>query len=153
MEDPEVTRLVHDVYAAMRGGDADRMGELLSKDVSTVIGVNDAIIWNGYTEACDGFATRFAGGLGLDVRESEDLRTYRDGDLCWFDDRPLLGAGSDAWVIGRFTGVARRETDGQWRIVQWHASLGTPVQDIDIALPLRRTATPLATGMVAPGPH
>ncbi|TQL57052.1 nuclear transport factor 2 family protein [Oryzihumus leptocrescens] len=153
MEVPEVSRLVHDVYAAMRGGDADRMGELLSEDLSTVIGVNDAIIWTGYMEACAGFATRFADGLGLDVRGSEDLRTYRDGDLCWFDDRPLLGAGSDAWVIGRFTGVARREADGQWRIVQWHASLGTPVQDIDIALPLRHAVAPLATRMAAPGPQ
>lgn len=141
MEVPEVTRLVHDVYAAMRGGDADRMGELLSEDVSTVIGVNDAIIWNGYKEACAGFDSRFADGLGLDVRESGELNVYCLGDVCWFDDRPLLGAGSDAWVLGRFTGVARREADGRWRIVQWHASLGTPVQDIDIALPLRRTVT------------
>ncbi|HEX8973297.1 nuclear transport factor 2 family protein [Oryzihumus sp.] len=149
MEVPEVTRLVHDVYAAMRSGDADRMGELLSEDVSTVIGVNDAIIWNGYKEACAGFASRFADGLGLDVRESGELQVHRLDDVCWFDDRPLLGAGSDAWVLGRFTGVVRLEADGQWRVVQWHASLGTPVQDIDIALPLRRVVTPMA----APGPQ
>ena len=135
----EVRQLVLRMYDAMRRGDAELVSELLSRDVSVVIGVNDAVDWTGHREASAGFAARFEGGLGLDVRESDLVKVHRHGDICWFDDRPLLGAGGDAWVQGRFTGVVRREEDGCWRVVQWHASLGTPPQDIDIALPLRRT--------------
>ena len=134
----EVTELVAAMYGAMRRGDAALVSELLSRDVSVVIGINDAIHWEGHEEASAGFATRFAGGLGLDVEGSDEPRVHRHGDICWFDDRPLLGAGSDAWVVGRFTGVVRLEEDGRWRVVQWHASLGTPPQDVDVALPLRR---------------
>ena len=140
-DEPEVRKLVLTVYEAMRHGDAAMVSELLSKDVSVVIGINDAIIWEGHQEASAGFAERFADGLGLDVRESDAPRIRRHGDICWFDDRPLLGAGRDAWVMGRFTGVARLEEDGQWRVVQWHASLGTPPQDVDVALPLRHPVT------------
>lgn len=138
----EVTELVGAMYDAMRRGDADLISELLSRDVSVVIGVNDAILWEGHAEASAGFATRFAGGLGLDVQASDLLRVHRHGDVCWFEDRPLLGAGSDAWVMGRFTGVVRLEGDGRWRVVQWHASLGTPPQDVDVALPLRKQVSP-----------
>ena len=133
-----VIELIEAMYDAMRRGDACLVGELLARDVSIVIGINDAILWEGHREASAGFAARFAGGMGLDVRASDAPRVHRHGDICWFDDRPLLGAGSDAWVVGRFTGVARLEPDGQWRVVQWHASLGTPPQDVDVALPLRR---------------
>jgi ketosteroid isomerase-like protein len=134
----DVRALVLAMYDAMRRGDAERVSGLLSRDVSVVIGINDAIHWEGHAEASRGFAARFAGGLGLDVRDSDALRVHGHGDTCWFDDQPMLGAGSDAWVVGRFTGVARLEADGQWRMVQWHASLGTPPQDVDVALPLRR---------------
>ncbi len=55
----------------------------------------------------------------------EDLRAYEEGSVAWMAGRVafLLPDGSE--IPARVTGIAHQE-DGEWKIVQSHASVARP---------------------------
>ena len=127
--------LAVELIGAMCRGDTAAVTALLSADLAVVFGVVDGIVWPSFEEAAAGLAARFEGGWRLDVRPGCP-RAFRQGEIAWFADRPVMATAGGGSVVGRLSGVARLE-EGQWRLLQWHASLGLSNEYLDGALPPR----------------
>lgn len=63
-----------------------------------------------------------------------DPEAYVEGSVGWVADRGTLTLPDGGSLPVRVTAVAHRE-DGDWRLVQWHASLGVPNEETVGELP------------------
>jgi len=67
---------------------------------------------------------------GDDIRAvADDIDVHIHGDIAWAEGRGRFTRADGAERPVRMTGVLVRE-DGQWKVVQSHASIGVPNADI-----------------------
>jgi hypothetical protein len=64
---------------------------------------------------------------GFDIRASEDLVCYADGNVGWMADRPMMKVG-DQDVQMRMTTVVCR-VEGVWKVVHGHLSVASNVNE------------------------
>lgn len=120
---PEIREATVKVYEALTKGDGDASDSLHSRQDGTItIGTDPNEWWSGYDAIAQIFRTQMeeAGG-GFQVIPG-DPQAYSEGSIGWVADRPKVKLGDDELPL-RVTGVFRQE-DGEWKIVQWHASIG-----------------------------
>jgi ketosteroid isomerase-like protein len=124
----EVETTVRDLMSAMNRGDVEAFTGGLSADLTAGIGTDDEEWWEGYdaTAAAVKAQLEVSGGLPF---EGNEPRGYAVGEFGWFENRGTINAGKGQPVPVRMTGVLRQE-DGQWRLLQMHASIGTPNADV-----------------------
>ena len=122
----EVRAVLDRMLAAQNAGDAERMRAMLSQRAGAHIGT-DAEEWWTSRQLVDGVA---AAGGGDDIQAvTDDIDIHVQGDVAWAEGRGRFTRPGGGERAVRLTGVLIRE-DGQWKVVQSHASIGVPNADI-----------------------
>ena len=135
-ESQELRGVIEGMYAAMMEGNADWVAQALSdSDVTLAIGSDPGEWWEGGPTVRRMWAAQLQAGLGGAKLEPRRLRAYEEGDVGWAADEPRMLLPNGHHVSMRITAVFRRE-NGDWKMVQAHASIGVPNQDaIGMELP------------------
>jgi ketosteroid isomerase-like protein len=118
---------VEDAYrqyiGAIAGGDSAALAGLIGSgpDVQ-LVGADPAEWWTGHDAAVEAFRVQMQEmGGGFPIKPGSP-QGYASGDVGWLADRPTLTL-PDGETEFRITTVFHR-ADGQWRVVQSHASIG-----------------------------
>jgi ketosteroid isomerase-like protein len=132
----QIESLVHDLYDAMKRGDAPGIAGLVANDASVLmIGTDPDEWWSGRDRISAVFRDQveaMGGSIELVGGEPEG---YAAGDVGWFADRPSFKLPDATEVPTRLTGAAIREA-GVWKFVQTHISIGVANEEaIGQALP------------------
>lgn len=81
-------------------------------DYDTIITVNDAQI-------------KEMGGIPI---EAGDPQAFNEGGVGWVADQAKVKLPDGTEIPFRLTGVLHKE-DGNWKMVQWHVSIGVPNEE------------------------
>ena len=123
----EIRKLLDELIEAQNSGDAPRLRSMLSERPDAVHIGTDAEEWWTSNQLVDDVA---AAGGGDDIRVvADDIDVHVQGDIAWVEGRGRFTRADGAERPVRMTGVLVRE-DGQWKIVQSHASIAVPNADI-----------------------
>jgi uncharacterized protein (TIGR02246 family) len=123
----EVRAVFDQMIEAQNAGDAERVRSMLSECPDAVHIGTDAEEWWTSKQVVDAVA---AGGGGDDIRTAaDDIDVHVQGDVAWAEGRGRFTSAGGGERPVRMTGVLVRE-DGQWKVVQSHASIGVPNADI-----------------------
>ena len=123
----EVRAVLDQLIDAQNAGDAERTRLLLSERPDAIHIGTDAEEWWTSKRLVDAVA---AAGDGDDIRgAAEDIDVHVQGDVAWAEGRGRFTNESGGERPVRMTAVLVRE-DGQWKVVQSHASIGVPNADI-----------------------
>lgn len=116
------------MYELMRTGDAESLIELIAEDGVIFVGTDAEEWWQEDLAALHAaFREQLEATGGFDIFD-EDPVGYSDGDVGWFSDHGSLRLPDGTVVPMRQTGVLRR-VDGEWRIVQSHASVPADINE------------------------
>jgi ketosteroid isomerase-like protein len=123
----EIRKVFDEVLEAQNAGEAGRLRSMLSERPDAVHIGTDAEEWWTSKQVLD--ATAAAGG-GDDIRAvADDIDIHVQGDIAWVEGRGRFTRAGGGERPVRMTCVFVRE-DGQWKVVQSHASIGVPNADI-----------------------
>ena len=123
----EIRKLLDEMIEAQNSGDAPQLRTMLSERPDAVHIGTDAEEWWTTSQVIDAAA---AVGGGDDIRAvADDFDIHVHGDIAWIEGRGRFTRADGAERPVRMTGVVARE-DGQWKVVQSHASIGIPNADI-----------------------
>ena len=120
---PDIERLVRETSEAGMRGDAGPMLAATSKEPGVVmIGSDPNEWWDGHDAIVAAMQAEVeADGVSGQV---DEIVAYEEGDIGWATMRGTF-IERDGRMPFRGTAVLRRE-DGDWRMVQAHASIGVP---------------------------
>lgn len=122
---PEIEQVLREAVGAMASSNADEVGRRTSRDPCVISIGTDAREWaEGYDQIMELFRESTPEGeLGVTVG-LDDVSAFRDRNVGW-----AAGHGhfelQGKRVPVRITAVMHEE-DGDWKIVQGHASIGVP---------------------------
>jgi len=123
----EVRKVLDEMIEAQNAGDAGRLRSMFSERPDAVHIGTDAGEWWTSGQVVDAVA---AVSGGDDIRAvADDIDVHIHGDIAWAEGRGRFTRADGAERPVRMTGVLVRE-DGQWKVVQSHASIGVPNADI-----------------------
>ena len=123
----EVRKVLDEMIEAQNAGDAGRLRSMLWERPDAVHIGTDAEEWWTSGQVVDAVA---AASGGDDIRAvADDIDVHIHGDIAWAGGRGRFTRADGAERPVRMTGVLVRE-DGQWKVVQSHASIGVPNADI-----------------------
>jgi hypothetical protein len=125
----EVKEAVLRLYDGMATGDPSAVERIFSRESGVLaIGSDPAEWWAGH----DVIARAF----GEQIRETGarrivpgELSAYAEGSVGWAVDRRTIRLPSGKELVVRETTVWRRE-DGEWKLVQFHASIAVPNAEV-----------------------
>jgi uncharacterized protein (TIGR02246 family) len=123
----EIRAVLDQLLEAQNAGDADRIGTALSERPDAVHIGTDADEWWTTKQIVDAVAA--AGGPDEIQAVADDVDIHVQGDVAWAEGRGRFTKAGGGERPVRMTGVFVRE-DGQWKMVQSHASIGVPNDDI-----------------------
>ena len=124
----EIRKVLDEMLEALNSGDAERLRAVLSERPDAVHIGTDAEEWWTSKLLLDAAAVDVHGEN--DVRAvADDLDIHVHGDIAFIEGRGRFTRADGAERPVRMTGVLVRE-DGQWKVVQSHASIGVPNADI-----------------------
>jgi len=126
-QSPELKALMLRFYEAVSRGDAAFMERFLSKHGDVlVIGTDPNEWWADPTTITQTLQAQAQAGIQA---VAGDLHAYREGSVGWVADRAkfVLPDGTEAPF--RWTAVFHQE-DGEWKLVQGHASVGVPNEEV-----------------------
>ena len=118
---PELRDAVLRLYDAFSRGDADLVERLTSRQEGLVFIGTDPDEWLGDLPSIRRMLQAQA-GAGITVIPG-DILSYREGSIGWTADRGAFRLPDGTEVPFRLTAVFRQE-DGDWKLVQEHASFG-----------------------------
>ena len=123
----EIRAVLDRLLEAQIAGDAEQMRSMLSERPDAVHIGTDAAEWWTSMQVVDAMAA--AGGADEIQLIADDIDIHVQGDVAWAEGhgRFTMPGGGEQPV--RMTTVLVCE-DGQWRVVQSHASIGVPNADI-----------------------
>ena len=122
---PEIEQVLRDTIEAMVRSDVDELGRHTSRDACVISIGSDASEWaEGYDEIMRLFRDSTPEGeLGVRVG-LDDIKAFVEGSVGWAAGHGYFEMGGRRVAV-RLTGVLHQE-DGDWKIVQSHASIGVP---------------------------
>ncbi len=128
-ESTELKNLILQWYERMSSGDILGSAERI---ISRQDGVLD--IGSDPTEWLEGFESiiqvfKEMANMGTFEIKAGDLKAYSEGTIGWAADRPTMKMPNGTEVSMRHTFVFHKE-DGEWKLVQGHASIGVPNEEI-----------------------
>ena len=123
----EVRAVLDELIEAQNAGDVERVRSLLSERPDAVHVGTDEQEWWTSRQFVDDIA---AADGGDDIRAvADDIDVHVQGDVAWAEGRGrFTSTGGDERPV-RMTAVLARE-DGQWKVVQSHASIGVANADL-----------------------
>jgi len=92
-----------------------------------MIGTDPNDWWEGYATILETIQPQLESLAGSSCEGN--LRAYVEGTVGWFADNLVWNLPNGAILPARLTGVCHKE-DGDWKIVQWHLSLGVPDEQL-----------------------
>jgi len=98
------------------------------KDGALAIGTDPTEWWAGYATITRVFKAQLEETGGFQILAGTP-QAYSDGSIGWVAGRPTLKLPDGAEIPARLTAVFQREQD-DWKIVQWHVSIGIPNEDL-----------------------
>ena len=128
--------LIQKMWDSFIDGDIDAFSQTMSKDEDMVtFGTDASERWNSWQELEDSVALQFDAFDVISVdRKNKSLKISNSGNTAWFSetvDWEFLSNGKTEEVKDiRYTGVMEYR-DGQWKIVQFHCSVGVAGQVIE----------------------
>ena len=120
---PELAALLAEWFRAASSGDTGWIERHVSRRAESRLVGTDPTEWLAGDDVVDFLAREaraFAGQVSIDPGTPE---AYRVGDVGWGITRPTIRMPSGMEIRPRWSAVFHRE-DGQWKMVQIHASLG-----------------------------
>jgi ketosteroid isomerase-like protein len=124
----EIRKVLDEMIEALNAGDAGRLRLMLSERPDAIHIGTDGEEWWTSKRLLDATAADVHGES--DVRAvAGDLGIHVKGDVAWVEGQARFVRADGAERPVRMTGVLVRE-DGQWKVVQSHASIGVPNADI-----------------------
>ena len=128
--------LIQKMWDSFIDGDIDAFSQTMSKDEDMVtFGTDASERWDSWQELEDSVALQFDAFDVISVdRKNKSLKISNSGNTAWFSetvDWEFLSNGKTEEVKDiRYTGVMEYR-DGQWKIVQFHCSVGVAGQVIE----------------------
>jgi uncharacterized protein (TIGR02246 family) len=123
----EIRAVFDQMIEAQNAGDAERVRSMLSRRPDAVHIGTDAEEWWTSKQVADAVAA--VGGADDIQAVSDDTEIHVQGDVAWAEGRGRFTSAGGGERPVRMTAVFARE-DGQWKVVQSHASIGVPNKDI-----------------------
>ena len=121
----EVRNAVLCLYESMGTGDVSAIKRLFSCASGVLaIGTDPYEWWAGHDTIVEAFRAQLQGG-GTRKVEPGDLNAFAEGSVGWAADRRTMRLASGKEITIRETFLFHRE-DGQWKLVQFHASVAVP---------------------------
>jgi uncharacterized protein (TIGR02246 family) len=123
----EIRAVFDRLLEAQNAGDAEGVRSRLSERPDAVHIGTDADEWWTSKQIVDAVAA--VGGVDEIQAVADDVSIHVQGDVAWVEGHGrFTRAGGEERPV-RMTGVFARE-DGQWKVVQSHASIGVPNDEI-----------------------
>lgn len=123
----EIRAALDQMIEAQNAGDAEGVRSMLSERPDGVHIGTDAEEWWTSKQVADTVAA--AGGVDDIQAVADDIETHVHGDVAWAEGRGRFTSAGGRERPVRMTAVLVQE-DGQWKVVQSHASIGVPNADI-----------------------
>jgi len=131
---PEIEQLFREAYVAIQAGDPEPMRRLFSESDETLALGSDPRERSQGPAAIAAMLREYADSRDvMPTATVEDIVAHREGDIGWALIQLVTHRRSDT-VPWRETMVLRRE-DGEWRIIQFTASLLVPNEQLAAAWP------------------
>ncbi|MBW8010987.1 MAG: nuclear transport factor 2 family protein [Chloroflexi bacterium] len=119
----ELSDIVLRVLEGYVSGDISTSENITSqKDEVLLIGSDPNEWWEGYNKIISTLKSQ-SGELSGATLSEVDTKAYVEGTTGWFNNRTTMKMPDDLEIPFRVTGVFHQE-DGDWKIIQWHASVG-----------------------------
>lgn len=121
----ELKQRLIDLYAAMSSGSADPVEAMYSLQKGSVfIGTDESEFWTDSVQHNADVRPFFDGEHGVYSWRAGDALARVEGTVGWTIDRPTLVTPDGGTLRARVTLIWHLETEGVWRVVHSHASLG-----------------------------
>jgi len=128
-ESTELRELYLRICEAMSAGDASFFERCFSqKDGVLAIGTDPTEWWAGYDTITKVFKAQLDETGGFET-VADTPHAFSDGSIGWIAGRPTLKLPDGTEIPVRLTAVLQREPD-DWKILQWHFSMGIPNEDV-----------------------
>jgi ketosteroid isomerase-like protein len=98
------------------------------KDGVLAIGTDPTEWWTGYDTITRVFKAQLKETGGFQIL-ADTPQAYSDGSIGWVAGQPTIKLPDGKEIPVRLTSVLQKEQNG-WKIVQWHASIGIPNEDL-----------------------
>ena len=123
----ELRELTLGIYQSFGKGDLSFIERLMTRqDGALAIGTSPDEWWAGYDAIVKGFRPQEAAFVGSST--TGDPQAYTNGDVGWVAVQGKVVMADGTEIPMRITLVFEKEA-GEWKIVQWHASVGIPNVD------------------------
>jgi hypothetical protein len=125
----ELIELTRRCYEALASADIAFLERHVSQqDGVLAIGSDPSEWWADYATIIRVFKAQLAeiGQLSIDIGE---INAYSDGNVGWAAGQPVLRL-ADGTAFSHRTTIVFQKQQNDWKIVQWHSSMGTPNADI-----------------------
>lgn len=121
----EVRNAVLGLYESMGTGDVSAIERLFSCHTGVLaIGTDPDEWWAGHETIVEAFKAQLQGS-GTRKVEPGDLNAFAEGSVGWASDRRSMRLASGEEITIRETFLFHQE-DGDWKLVQFHASAAVP---------------------------
>ena len=121
----EVRNAVLGLYESMGMGDVGAIERLFSCQSGVlVIGTDSNEWWVGQDTIVEAFKAQLQGS-GTRKVEPGELNAFAEGSVGWAADRRTMRLANGKEIIIRETFLFHQE-DGDWKLVQFHASVAVP---------------------------
>ncbi len=125
----ELKELTLQLYKAMETGDMEFFGNHVSQEEgSLAVGTDPEEWWEGHDVITNVFEAQLKEMKGFSITGS-DSQAYTEGSVGWVADRIEFKLPNGTVVPARLTTICHKEA-GEWKIVQWHFSLGVPNEEV-----------------------
>lgn len=122
----ELKDLMSRFYEAVSQGDVAFMERFISRqDDVLMIGTDPNEWWADSATITQTIKAQAQAGIQV---VADDTQAYREGSVGWVADRLRFVLPDGTEVGFRWTAVFRQE-DGEWKLVQGHASIGVPNEE------------------------
>jgi adenylate cyclase len=123
----ELESLIAAWFDAATKGDPAQVDRYVSRDGGTRLIGSDPDEWLDGQAAVDFLKRELEASKG-GVRSAADTEAFTEGSVGWASTRLTVTFQGGRSVAARWTAVLHQE-DGEWKIVQLHASIGVPNEE------------------------
>ena len=127
-ESAELSELYVRLCDAQTNGDYEFFEKRFSQNQGVLaIGTDPSEWWTGYDAISKVFKSQLKEVEGIQVL-ADGAKAYCDGSIGWVAGRPTVKLPDGNEITMRLSVVFQREQD-EWKIVQWHSSMGVSNED------------------------
>ncbi|MGH2374440.1 MAG: nuclear transport factor 2 family protein [bacterium] len=126
---PELRAIINAWFESVAKGDASWADRHISREAGVRLIGTDPTEWLNGAKVAE-FLKEEAKAMGGVVKVAlGETEAYREGSIGWGVARPTLTLPNGKRVLPRWSAVFHQE-DGEWKLVQLHASVGIPNEQL-----------------------